>query len=298
MYIRPRKNKRITRHRLKQRKQTSEESFDNFVKDLRLMLLDCDYTDSDDMLIDCIISGAHEKKLQEKLLDRGEGLTLAKALDVGRQFELSRQQIKIVRDEDTPVFALGSHKSRKFRKPKGASQQSQPDRSSKQDKRKSNRGNAPKSSQNTGKCGSCGKDSNHTWNNGKCPAIGTTCSYCKKPNHWLAVCRRRLRLNTLDILSEDEGTELSESEILTIHSTVVVNTVSDEDDKWLETITLSGGQDIVVKIDTGAKCNAITLEEYRNISHSGELRRSNNILKSFTNDLIKPVAVADLTFQV
>lgn len=40
-YIRPRKNKRIARHHFKQRKQGVTEGFDHFVKDLRLLLMDC-----------------------------------------------------------------------------------------------------------------------------------------------------------------------------------------------------------------------------------------------------------------
>ena len=63
-YLRPRKNKRIARHKLKLCKQSTGESFDNFVKDLRLILMDCEYTDPDDILIDSIIDGVHAKKLQ------------------------------------------------------------------------------------------------------------------------------------------------------------------------------------------------------------------------------------------
>ena len=80
-YIRPRKNKRVARHRFKLRKQAADESFDHFVKDLRIRLLNCEYADGDDMLIDAIISGVREKKVQERLVDRREDLTLAKALE-------------------------------------------------------------------------------------------------------------------------------------------------------------------------------------------------------------------------
>ena len=41
-YIRPRKNKRIARHNLKQRRQTQSESFDKFLTDMRLIIMDCD----------------------------------------------------------------------------------------------------------------------------------------------------------------------------------------------------------------------------------------------------------------
>ena len=56
--------RRIARHRFKQRKQGPTESFDNFLKDLRLILMDCEYTDPDDMLVDAIIAGVREKRVQ------------------------------------------------------------------------------------------------------------------------------------------------------------------------------------------------------------------------------------------
>lgn len=107
-YIRPRKNKRIARHRFKQRKQGATESFDNFLKDLRLLLIDCEYADADDMLIDAIIAGVREKRVQERLLDKGEELTLAKAVEIPHQFEMSQIQIRIVREEDAQVSQVST----------------------------------------------------------------------------------------------------------------------------------------------------------------------------------------------
>ena len=75
-YVRPRKNKCIARHKLNLRKQNTGESFDNFVKDVRVIRMDCEYTDADVILIDSIIDGVHAKKLPERLFDRGEELTL------------------------------------------------------------------------------------------------------------------------------------------------------------------------------------------------------------------------------
>ena len=68
--------------------------------------MDCEYTDPDDILIDSIIDGVQAKKLQEKLLDRGEELTLADAIKIGQQYELSQKQVRFVRDEDAAVSAL------------------------------------------------------------------------------------------------------------------------------------------------------------------------------------------------
>ncbi|XP_031436483.1 uncharacterized protein LOC105909398 [Clupea harengus] len=105
-YIRPRKNKRIARHRFKQRKQGPTESFDKFLKDLRLILMNCEYTDPDDMLIDAIIAGVRDKRVKERLLERGEDLTLNKAIGITQQFEASQKQTKIVRDEDSQISAV------------------------------------------------------------------------------------------------------------------------------------------------------------------------------------------------
>ena len=50
------------------------QSLDNFP----LILIDCEDTDRDDIPIDSITDKVHAKKLQEKLLDRREEITLAK----------------------------------------------------------------------------------------------------------------------------------------------------------------------------------------------------------------------------
>ena len=265
-YVRPRKNKRIARHKLKLRKQSTGESFDNFVKDLRLILMDSEYTDPDDILIDSIIDGVHAKKLQERLLDRGEELTLAKAIEIGQQYEMSQKQVRVVRDEEPPILALDPKKTKNSKNLK------------KPDPRKGKH------------CPRCGKDPQHDWNQGKCPAPGSTCSYCKKPNHWLAVCNRRLRVHKIDTSSDDE----SETEVLHIHMTQPADAVPDG--KWTIRCRVENKQ-IKFKIDTGARCNTLTLSDYQKIQHEGELKRSTKLLHTYSNHQIKPVAVAELSLE-
>lgn len=66
--------------------------------------MDCEYTDPEDVLIDCIIAGVRHMKVQERLLDQGSDLTLAKALTIGRQYENSQKQLKLIRgSEDQTV---------------------------------------------------------------------------------------------------------------------------------------------------------------------------------------------------
>jgi len=72
--------------------------------------MDCDYTDPDDNVIHLIIDAVHAKKLQERLLDHGEELTLAKAINIGQKYEMSQKQVYIVWDEEPPILALDPKK--------------------------------------------------------------------------------------------------------------------------------------------------------------------------------------------
>ena len=99
-YVKPAKNKRIARFKARQRNQNEGETFDNFVKDLRIRLLDRDYTDSNDVLIVLLRNGVRHPTVHERLLDQGQDLTLNKAIDIGRQYELSRAQMEVIRGEE------------------------------------------------------------------------------------------------------------------------------------------------------------------------------------------------------
>ena len=72
----PRKNKRIARYKFSQCVQRMGESFDNFLKGLRILAMDCEYTDTGDMLVDNIVRGVYHKKVQECLLGKGQELLL------------------------------------------------------------------------------------------------------------------------------------------------------------------------------------------------------------------------------
>ena len=68
--------------------------------------MDCEYIDVDDILINTITENVYYRKLQERLLDKGEELILSKALAIVKQYKLSQQHMKIVRDEDPHVSAI------------------------------------------------------------------------------------------------------------------------------------------------------------------------------------------------
>ena len=67
--------------------------------------MDCEYTDPDDVLIAAIIAGVRHVKVQERHLDQGSDLTLAKALSIGHQYENSQSQLKLIRGVEDQTCA-------------------------------------------------------------------------------------------------------------------------------------------------------------------------------------------------
>ena len=68
------------------------------------------------------------------------------------------------------------------------------------------------------------------------------------------------------------------------------------DDKWIVDISVLS-KEVQFRIDTGAKCNTLTLDSYQLLLHTGELKRSNKVLRSYTNHKVKPVAAVDLPLK-
>ncbi len=185
------------------------------------------------MLTDAIIAGRREKWVQERLLDRGEDLTLSKALEIPQQFEMSQIQMEIVREDDSQISVVSA-------KPKYSAQKSKIH--NKGQKKPTYHRQASVSQAKD--CPSCGKDSSNKWNKRKCPAKGSTCSYCHKPNHWVAVCRKRATSSVSVELSQDPH----EDEILNINLTQADEAA---DDKWTAHLQILS-QQVQFRIDTSA----------------------------------------------
>ena len=96
---------------MKQRKQRADDSFDTFVKGLRLILRDCEHAGPDNILIDVIVDGVKEKKAQKILLDVEDALTSAKAIQIGQQYELSQSKCAQSVKKMTPLFMSSTNTS-------------------------------------------------------------------------------------------------------------------------------------------------------------------------------------------
>ncbi|XP_033760786.1 uncharacterized protein K02A2.6-like [Pecten maximus] len=229
--------------------------------------MDCEYTNSQDVLIDLIIAGVRHKKVQERLLDQGQDITLDKAIQTGQQHELSQAQVKLMRGEE--VLKVTKEKKRppptKFSKSKPQNY-----------------------TQNYRKCGRCGLE--HEM--GKCPAKGSTCNYCKGRDHWKKMCIKKTRNKVHSIQSDPEfeiASEDYDSELLTINTTSYSDTdVNVIHDKWIANLKIQG-QNVKFRIDTGARVDILTKNRTQKLSGLGEIKESHRTLKSFSNRKIKPV---------
>ena len=93
-YVTPKANPIFARYKFQERMQGSGEPFEQFVTDLKLLVKDCGYADSDQMVRDRIVFATNSHKVREKLLSHGATLDLIKAIDIARSHELAQGQMK------------------------------------------------------------------------------------------------------------------------------------------------------------------------------------------------------------
>ena len=113
-----------------------------------------DVTEVDERLIKKLIIGSKFKKVQERLLSKGDSLTLDEAIDVCRTYEATLTQMDQLDSGRTDEI----HSIGKVNKPK--------------------------------RCGNC--DGKHLIKpKNKYSAYGAECKICGKANHWARVCRSK-----------------------------------------------------------------------------------------------------------
>ena len=230
--------------------------------------------------------GIKSDQVRGRLLREPE-LSLKKAIDICRATEVSETQLKSLGTNDSQKFEVdvvdkSSSKSiagyrhqpkQTFaHKPQGFKQPKQQDIGSQ----------SP--------CGNCGR----THQKGYCPAQGKKCNFCYKLSHFKIVCRQKRKavfttkpgsvffVGALDVqVSIVEPDELSVHEIYNICG-------REEDEEWNAKLYLTGGRKFInIKIDTGAKCNVISLQFFKSLKVDSPMMCPSGIkLLSYSGDKI------------
>ena len=159
-HVAPKVNHRLARYQLQQLRQTNDEFVDVFLTRCRNQATRCRFRDNDETderLIEQLIVGTKHKKVQERLLEKGEQLTLGEAMDIARTYEATQSQMEELDGESNKdIHGINENESENKAK----------------------------------KCPNCGLD-HPLQPRKKCPAYGSVCLNCQKENHWARVCRSR-----------------------------------------------------------------------------------------------------------
>ena len=161
--FRPESNQTLSRFKFQNMKQTSAQTCDSYMSQLRLSLPECKYrNDSDELLKDQFIFGLYNKEIQDHLLGEiSETDNSVKALYEARKIEsklAQRKMLGIVTPAALSVEAI--HRGfRNKSKSKSKGFKTQTDYTD---------------------CRFCGKSHDR----GQCPAYGKVCNNCGRKNHF------------------------------------------------------------------------------------------------------------------
>ena len=240
-----------SRYRFRRRAHRIGEPIQEFVRDLRELAETCAFKIfTDEMIRDHIIEKISNPRIRERLLMEPDSLTLEKTIEVAIQIETATAEAKTITKgtfdaSAQDIQAIG------------------------ESKRRYNHNKIHDSKTSKRKCNRCGSEYNKEH---KCPAIGKTCSKCRKQNHFAAVCKSK--------------------------SVRIVNNSSNEQEKPVilnigprtpHTLDVKiGNYNIPFIIDSGSSVSILSSSEYRRVRNQvGNPRPSDEQLTAFGGSRIK-----------
>ena len=304
-YCEPRKNTTMARHRFLTHKQTTGQSFSEFVTELKNLSDDCEFGDLKDSLVkDIIICGVNNNNLRERFL-REDGIDLLKVIKIGLAAEQTKFHAKQLQEEDRNVSEV-KYRERNSSGLRNDSEVKYRDRNS----------SGLRNDRLIKNCRFCGRSHNR----GNCPAYGKECSNCLKSNHFAAVCRSRKVVKSIQetvndapdddnddffidaIIVNDYNGELMCDETisnansysnLNLCQNVQSNCVDNNQIKincnsssgWSQ-ILVTQGMEIEFKIDTGSEVNIIPNKDYQKLSPKPQLIKTAVTLNAYNNTAV------------
>lgn len=274
-YVKPRTNIIYNRYKFHSRIQKENETFDQFVTEVQLLVKDCNFKETDDMVRDRLVIGIRNSKIREKLINIGSELTLEKTLEIARLHELSAAQAKSMSGEDYKVNTIQKGSSQRRHGQVNRQTNYTGQGQGKPRKQKQHKHSNDTNKLNKSKCTKCG------YEHGKyvtCPAQGQTCKKCGKQNHFWKLCRTKsVNVVNVDNCSENN----SDSDDFLFLGSIDLNVNSVNTSKWTQDLTIDDMQ-VNFNIDTGAMCNVISLATIKLVERERELKPSLAPLKSYS----------------
>ena len=271
---------------------------DAYVKRIRIIAAECKYgADTlQEQIIDTLIFGAASERIQSKLLQKEESLTLDQALEIARIEEATRRQIDELHDKSVHILQTEP----RFREQHSKQLNQLPQRKG---------------------CYNCGTV--HGRNPNSCPAKGAKCNFCGKLNHWKRVCFAKKSQEQSETKSNpQQQTQASVNEIQTdqsepsqpldlyfhalyIHGMSHESWKKDNETTWHIDLPIqlqTQPMHVKCKIDTGAEGNVMPLSMYKKLAHIDkqngfsptEITPSNVRITAFGGSSVKLVGVCNM----
>ena len=264
-YSEPKRNVIHERAKFHKRNQKEGESVEEYIRHLYELSEHADFADSESTIRYRLVLGLLDQELSEKLQLESE-LTLTKAIQLARQSELVKSQIReqrgLAHSSVDAVRGRGSgHPKRQYHARSGGTCS----------KRGQGRGQELQSKQSTGarnsiqNCYFCA--SSHLRR--QCPAYGKVCKACNKPNHFA-----RFRACKKKAVSELQAEQSGEYHLFSV-------TNSSNEAPRRVSVKLNGtDRGTSFKIDTGADVSVMSLQTYNNMLRKPPLQKTAAVLRS------------------
>ena len=277
----------MERHNFNTRYQKPGETTEAYVSTLRNQAKTCNFgTLQDELIRDRLVCGISSDSVRRALLKETD-LTLAKAVRICQINELTEQHSKALSAPKHVTTASSvdavQMRSSKFR---GKMKYTKPEYSS-----------------NITSCKNCG--GTHPAKREQCPAFGQQCHNCKKNNHFKQQCRsakpgkssRQVNQLLAETDSDSDDTFTIEG-LLLYEGNSNIDSVQTDDNYKTEghcTVTIND-KALELKVDTGAKCNVISLDTYKVIQRNEKLYKPHKQVKlvAFGGAMIMPVGAVTL----
>lgn len=302
----PKKNESVCRYKFFHRKQNTDESFDDFLTELRKLSLDCSFgTLKDSLIRDQILSGINNDQVRERLL-REENLDLEKSVKICKTAEMANQNIEALQGKSKEIDTVRRNAalSSNLRNNRGFQQRLPAQTSGVTQASSSNNVNKPtqqprrpqqfqnNQQQQSRACSRC--DKFHDFR--QCPAFGKICRICNKHNHFANVCRSGKNVNTLENQNNYDHSSDGEDETYLLSKISLVGII---ERCWYESLTaVDTNKSINIKLDTGAECNVLKLQDFRKLGYEGNLNKTTNKLLNYDDTNIQVLGTVDLKCKV
>jgi hypothetical protein len=298
----PQKNIVFERYQFWSRGQHDGESVDTWITELRKMAKRCEFTEEESMLRDKMVFGVRDVAMKERLL-REPKLTLARALELCRAAEASREQVRTMTASGTAVSS-DTHVDVLRKYPRGGNKR-QPDRF-----KQHSDCFKQQSTERINSCRFCGR--NH--DRGKCPAYGKRCRTCGGRNHFDSVCESRQsssgkagkhanfdskfkkrsqhskQVNQIDEYDSDA----EQLDVNLVRNGLFIGTLGNSHtDKWQDLLIVNGVK-CVFKLDTGADANVLPQSIVAKTGCLDDIRPTSQPLRAFGGAKIMPLGTIQL----